>query len=806
MKMKKFLKLIKNRYFIMTIIITMLFAVLGFRLAYLTVDMGEYYYNMAQERKMIEVTLKGARGNILDRNGIPLAVNRQIYVAQVDRKWLPSKDEEINQVLYETIKIIEQNGDVLLDNIPIKSGVKVYEDIVPYAADGFYYDFGTTDASVHEKRYDAWRKEANIKADLPADMMLALLRERYKIDESIPDEAARKIISIRLDLYLNRFRQDEPVKIAEDINNRTVSHIETYANELRGIQTVIELGRYYPYGTSAQHIIGYVGRMTSNNIESYKNEYGRSPEEDGYNIYSDKYGQDGMEAYAEKWLTGNTNDKHGWLKAEVDASRRVIQVLDEKVPQNGNDVTLTIDIRLQRLTENILEEELYKMREGLPPYDDDDQAPLAHTGAAVILDVHTGEILTMASYANSQYTYDLNDFARGITTTEYNNLSRDPSNPLFAIAFQGGMEPGSVFKMLVGTAALMEGKVGIEETIRDGYRLRPSAPACWSSYGHGSVNIMDALKVSCNYYFTAIGDRLGIEDLHKWAMNFGLHGSTGLELLNYNGKIDRNVVANPELVEDNRRKAAAVSVKILMRDKYNKVLTDEEVKELVDIDLQYSKLVNYLRDHGHFDAKDGTVHDAANDLLNIFYQGRWSDWEFLRVFIGQSATSVSPLAVARYIATLVNGSRVLDTHIMKEVRSSEGELIQQTVPEYTKLDVREDVAAAIKEGMRRVVYQKGGPGGNGTAVRVFEDMDPSITLGGKTGTAQVVPGLVERNTAWFTAFTPYEEPEIAVVVAIPNGKASGNAAPIARRIIEEYYRIMNREQYNTLSVPNGLSQ
>ena len=481
-------------------------------------------------------------------------------------------------------------------------------------------------------------------------------------------------------------------------------------------------------------------------------------------------------------------------------------MLDEKVPWNGDNVVLTLDIRLQRLSEDILKEELYKMREGLPPYDGDNQAPLAHNGAAVILNVKTGEILTMASYADSPYPYDLNDFARGITTTEYSNLAKDPSNPLFALAFQGGMEPGSVFKMLVGTAALMDGAVSVNETIYDNHRLRASAPACWSASSHGRLNIMDALKVSCNYYFTAIGDRLGIENLHKWAVRFGLDGPTGLELLTLDGKTDRNVVASPEGMEENRKKAALVSVKALMRDKYGKEITDQQVKDLVEIDRKYSKLVNYLRDQEIFGKEDQAAHTAANDLREIFARGRWSDWEFLRTFIGQSATSVSPLAVARYVAALVNGDRVMETHVMKEVRSPEGEVLQETVPEFVQLQVNEEYQAAIKEGMHQVVYKKGGPGGSGTAVKAFADMDPSITIGGKTGTAQVVPGQVERNTAWFTAFTPYEDPEIAVVVAVPNGKQAGNAAPVARRIIEEYYRLMGREQYNTLSPSNQLAQ
>jgi penicillin-binding protein 2 len=796
---KKFIKLVKNRFFIFSLIITFMLGILGFRLAYLTVDMGEHYYNMAQERKKIEVTLKGARGNILDRNGIPLAVNRQIHVAQVDRRWLPAGGDEINDILRQAIEIIEQNGDTVIDNIPIKNGVKVFEGIIPHTVDGFYYDFATGNAETRIKRYNAWRQETGINEDLPAEQMLAALRERYEIHPSISDEMARKIISIRLDLYLNRYRQDEPVKIAENISERTVSHLETYSDELPGIQTVIELGRYYPYGTSAQHIIGYVGRITENNIEAYEKTYGRSLEEAGYNVYSDKYGQDGIEAYAESWLTGNTSDRHGYLEAEVDASRRVIKVLDEQVPKNGNDVVLTMDIRLQRTVEAILEEELEKMREGIEPYDGENQAPLADTAAAIILDVNTGEILAMASYANSEYEYNLNDFARGITAAEYSNLESDPSKPLFAIAFQGGQLPGSVIKMLVGMAALEEGKIRVNETILDRHRLRPSAPSCWSARGHGRVNLMDALKVSCNYYFTAIGDRMDIWDFHKWAEAYGLHGPTGLELLSINGKTDFNVVANPDVVEEIRRNNAFITTKSIMLNKYGVELTDEQAWALVDIDRHYSRLVEYLRDEGIYDEQDSTAHDAANDLLSRFYDGRWTDWEYLRVFIGQSATSVSPLAVTRYIAALVNGNRVMETHVMKEVRSQDGRVLHEIKPEYRQLDVDEKHVAAIKEGMRRVVYERGG-----TALRAFADLDPSITLGGKTGTAQTKPGIVERNTAWFTSFTPYEEPEIAVAVVVPNGKTAGNAAPIGRRIIEEYYKLMKSEQHNPLPEFNQL--
>lgn len=803
MMMEKILKFIKNRYFLLGLIITILFTTLGFRLAYLTVEMGAVYNNMAQERKKIEVTLQGPRGSIRDRNGIPLATNKQIYVAQIDRQWMPKQGKQVNELLFNVIEVINKYGDSIKDNLPIKYGVKVYEDLVPYTVKGYYYDFGTEDPARYQELYNAWRKDAGIKEDLPADEMFALLRKRYEIEQNISDEIARMIVSIRLDLYLNRFKQDEPVKIAEDINSKTVSHLETYSDELPGIQTVIESGRYYPYGTSAQHIIGYVGRITDKNIESYTNKYGESPTDAGYNIFNDKYGQDGIEAYAEQWLTSSTLDKHGYLEAEVDASRRVIQVLEEKVPQSGNDVILTIDSRLQRLAENILKEETKKMREGLPPYEGDSKAPLAHSGSIVILDVKTGEILAMASYADSEYTYDLNDFAKGISTTDFKNLVNDSSNPLFANAFQGGLEPGSVFKMMVGTAALMEGKVTITETIYDNHQLRPSAPACWSAWSHGSLNIMDALKVSCNYYFTEIGDRLGIDLMRKWAVNFGLQGPTGLELLSLDGKVDMNVVAHPDLMEEQNKKLAGSQIKAILNSKYGVKLTTSEIDAIVA--MQHGEISNYLKGTSYFE-DTATADNAASDILAIFNSlPRWSDFELDRTPIGQSITQVSPLAVARYVAALANGGMVLETHVLKEVKTPEGELLKETLPKFNQLDIKDEYTAAIKEGMHRVIYATSGPGGNGTSMRAFQGLDPSITLGGKTGTAEVIPDVIERNTAWFTAFTPYENPEVAIVVTLPNGKASGNAAPVGRRMIEEYYRLMNGEQKNTLPVYNELT-
>ena len=240
----------------------------------------------------------------------------------------------------------------------------------------------------------------------------------------------------------------------------------------------MDLGRYLSHGRGYVSIVGYLGSISKNQIDEYK--------EQGYDISSDKIGQKGVEAYAEQWLTGSKKEKQGKLIAEKDSFGKIVRVLEEIPPQNGDDVVLTIDSQLQMSINNILKEEIEKMREGLPPYDGDNIAPNAETGAAVVLDVDTGEILALVSYP-----------------------SFDPNSPTkegeqFSLAFQGNIMPGSVYKMLIGIAGLEEGAVTLNERIYDSVRYTKydkDGPRCWSSRGHGWENYTNALKHSCNYIF-----------------------------------------------------------------------------------------------------------------------------------------------------------------------------------------------------------------------------------------------------------------------------------------------------------------
>ena len=152
----------------------------------------------------------------------------------------------------------------------------------------------------------------------------------------------------------------------------------------------------------------------------------------------------------------------------------------------------------------------------------------------------------------------------------------------------------------------------------------------------------------------------------------------------------------------------------------------------------------------------------------------------------------------------------MQTRVVKGIVGSDGQVIKETQPKVIRdLDLNQEHLDATLEGMWKVVNDpnssRGEYDGGGTAVSHFRDMDSSITLAGKTGTAQIDNNEINNN-AWFVAVTPYENPEIAVVVAVPKGRTSGNAAPIARRIIEEYYRLKEQRRANEVPQPYELQQ
>ncbi|MGN1250470.1 MAG: peptidoglycan D,D-transpeptidase FtsI family protein, partial [Candidatus Spyradocola sp.] len=540
-----------TRYIAMAVVVLLLFAGLTVQLASLQLRDGEEYNATAESRKMKTYTLKGERGMILDRNGIPLAYDEESYNVTFYRDPSRSSSDDLKnytQILLRVMEIVERNGGQTVSGFYLKRD-----------ADGNdYLDFLTENEETFAKREKNWRENFYITKVAEEDIFGYLCR-RYGI-EDLDYDTQYKVLSIWQELQMNAFLS-KPVVIAYDVNMNTVSQIEAASIELTGAAIEQTTKRVYPHGTLAAHIVGYMGAINEDNLEEYVKK--------GYSA-DDRVGVYGIEKSMEDQLSGNVSYRQGSREVEVDANGAVMRELSYKAPVSGNNVVLTIDLEYQQILEESLAYNIEEARKiqlealneatdaQLEKYKqqienrDGETLRLAATGAAVVLDVHTGEVLAMASYPS----FDPNDFVRGMSTEEYNEKYNIDTSPLFNRAISTKATPGSIFKMVTALAGLEEGVVTVDEQIDDEspftkYDSTSYAPKCWTKYPskHAGQNVTLALTNSCNYYFYTVADRLGIDNLYKWASLLGLTSKTGIEL---SGETT-GVVGNQSVLYDSSR-------------------------------------------------------------------------------------------------------------------------------------------------------------------------------------------------------------------------------------------------------------
>ncbi len=347
-----------------------------------------------------------------------------------------------------------------------------------------------------------------------------------------------------------------------------------------------------------------------------------------------------------------------------------------------------------------------------------------HSGSVVVVDVKSGEVLSLVSYPSYDNNYFVNDF----DASYYYSLLDDRSNPLFHRAIKEKNAPGSTFKMISAIAGLEEGVITKNEVIVDkGIWKRNvkvyGTPSCWfyNTYGypHPPETVKTAIADSCNYFFyeTAyrlsldenghfVGDVKGLNIITKYASMFGLDSRTGIELDEYKPQI--------------------------------------------------------------------SISDAV------------------RSAIGQASHNFTPVQIARYIATLANGGTNYELNLVDKITLSNGKLYDDKTPNIDKVsDFEPDNLEAVYEGMLQVTT-------TGTASRIFGEFP--ILVAGKTGTAQ--QNKKRPSHAIFTAFAPYDEPEIAVVVVIPFGYTAQNSGVVVREVINSYYEL--DKKYERISLENQL--
>lgn len=478
------------RYNIMSLIIYAIGIIIIVKLFSLQIVNGEEYLEKSNSRLTRETVVKASRGNIFDCNGNILAGTKIKYSLELYKSKIET--EQLNNTILNAINVLEKNSDTYIDEFPI-------------TINPIQYKFSD------EEKTKNWLERKKIDVNSSAEQALNFYIEKYKLTNySLED--ARKIIAVRYGIEENGYTAMRAYTISENISEESVLIFEEQNNSFPGMAIEKTPIRSYTYGKLASHVLGYVGKISSEEYNSLE----------GYSI-SDYIGKTGIEYAFEGYLKGQDGIKQ--TDMSIDGTITGEYITEEAV--SGDDVTLTIDANIQDVAEKYLKELIEKIRNGGfgRVYD-------AKSGAVVALNVKTGEVIAMSSYPD----FEPQLFIDGISTEKWDEYTKGERSALLNRTIQSAYAPGSVFKMTTAIAGLESGAITNTETIYDSgvYYYGGSSWRCWTytdyGVGHGSLNVAGAIKHSCNYFFYETAKRMGIDTLVKYARYLGLGSKTGIEL------------------------------------------------------------------------------------------------------------------------------------------------------------------------------------------------------------------------------------------------------------------------------------
>lgn len=717
---------IHSRPVLLTGMIGLLMGILLLRLFFLSVIEKDKWTSAAEELSVKTIYTAAPRGQILDRKGRVLAGNS--YTISVRMSKGSMTDEKLNQSILRLAHTLEENGDSLYGDFPlrVKENGKIYwkNNIDKATKKEFFTRYGFSD-------------------NLNAEEVFSKLRNYFKIETGISSEDAAKVMTVRNQMASLGYKKYMPVTVAKDISQRSIALLEEGSSDYPGTEVFSEVSREYPEGSLACHILGYMGKISDSEKERYVDRL-------GYQNW-DLIGKDGIEKAYERVLRGTA----GQQKVQVNAAGNLVKTISQTEPEKGRDVTLTIDLNLQRDTEAALKQALSAMRAGTPFVSEYGsypmkQAPNAQVGAAVALDVKTGQVLAMASCPD----FDPGLFSNGISTEDWESLQsdnpRDPlaPAPLYNVAAKSAVQPGSTFKMVTAVAAMQCGLDPKRALYDNGYvQLGNNTFGCvaWNLSGkkHGYLNLQQALEVSCNYYFfDAVtgydfytGNSLGykkeitIDTIMDYAAQFGLGQATGIEIPetvtgapSRESKIRglRNSLKNTLLAE-----AETYFERELIHDREKLDETIDTIARWIGQELKREDTLEKVN------AVSGIKEDMRaplTDLCQYTYIGQatWNTSDALNIAIGQGLNSYTPLQMAGYTATLGNKGIRNPISLVEKIEGH-GKIDKSTP---SKVKVEDDsFFDEIIEGMTRVAN-----GSAGSLTGLFSSFP--VTVAAKTGTAQ----------------------------------------------------------------------
>ena len=489
----------KKRYCVLITSIIAVFIVFVSRLVDWQIINSEYYKLRANSSNIYFVTTDPVRGEILDCNGVGLAVNDTGYKVVIDRLLIEKGKE--NEFILKSVKFLESLNCQWIDLLPIslKNNQFLFED-------------------GKDTQSKSLKNTLKLSPEASASECMDEMVKKYKAEDFSKSEQ-RIICSVRLNMEKNGMHHSKatPYVLADSVSKEAVTVINEKFEEYRGLRIQTSLLRRYINGEVAPHIVGYTGFMSPEEYEKLKDKYAMDA----------VIGKAGIESVFEDYLRGIG----GKRMIQMSRDGQVMDVSEREPAQSGNTVHLTISSKIQQVANESLKRNVEAAHRG---------AADCCSGAAVVLNVKDFSVLAASTYPS----YDLARFMED--RSYYSELAKDKAVPLLNRAFMGAYAPGSVYKPLVACAALESGKITPDEPIHccgsfnyyTGYRLK-----CMGV--HGNVKLRNALAKSCNVYFAELGRRLGAELLGGFAKKFGIGVKTGVEISESKG-----VLAGPEHCEN----------------------------------------------------------------------------------------------------------------------------------------------------------------------------------------------------------------------------------------------------------------
>lgn len=499
------------------------------------------------------------------------------------------------------------------------------------------------------------------------------------------------------ELYKKMDPDGEPYtrKIVTNADPEMVAYVKEHAEELPGINVVVEPIREYVNGNLASHVLGYLNDIPEDYWKEHQDEYKKS----------DLIGTSGIEKEYEKYLKG----KDGELKVEVNRNYQPLNDKRTLDPAPGNNLILTLDKELQAATEKALAERIEEMKK---------EIKTVKHGAAIAMNPKTGEILAMASYPS----YDPNDWVDGIDVKEYEQFAPAEMNR----AIQQVYEPGSTIKMSTILIGLREGVITPNTIVNDpGITYVAGQPIrSWKQIGR--IDAYHALAESSNVYMIETFRRV-----------FKTHQITSVSHF--------KEVTQPQIMQ---------------------------------------KVLDYHEEFGMGLIKTG-VDLPYEEKGQITLEGEYPD--FAWASFGQ-IEKYTLMQLANYVSTIANDGKRMQPYVVSEIRSPDNKVIEKREPKLlNEVSFSQEHLKVAQEGMRQVITKP-----YGTFHWVFRDYP--VPVAGKTGTSETGRGT---ENSLFVGYAPYDDPEIAIAIIIPDNKhmshSSTTLGPIAKAMFDSHFDLDKKQ-------------